>query len=117
MSRLLVARRKTRRGLFLPMSGLKTNPSLLFPLDSIDPSELEDLVRAILAKGGVTDEPTIQKIVEEAEKDSELRIKVAEARTELRRLMSLKAQGLTLISRGFRKWKEAFFPATKRRTT
>ena len=117
MGNLFVARRKGRRGLFLPMSGNKANPSLLFPLDSIDRSELDDLVRAILAKGGVTDEPTVQRIIDEAERDSEVRIKVAEARAEIRRLMALKAKGATLIQRGFRKWKEVWFPATKRRLT
>ena len=109
MGNLFVARRPKRRGLLLPMSGNRANPSLLFPLDGVDRSELDELIRAILAKQGVTDEAAIQAIVEKAEQDSEIRIKIAEARKEVRRLMGLRAKGARLIQRGFRKWKEAFY--------
>ena len=113
MGRLLVARRRGRRGLFLPREGSKANPSLLFPLDGVDRSELDELVRAILAKGGVTNEADVQAVVDRAEQDSEIRIKIAEARAEVRRLMAIRAKGISLIQIGWRKWREAFFPATK----
>ncbi len=99
--------------MLLPMSGSKSNPSLLFPLDGVDQEELDDLIRGILAKGGVTDEKEVQAIVEKAEQDSEVRIKILEARREVRRLMSLRARGIKLIQRGFRKWVECFYPVTK----
>ena len=111
MGNLLVARRKTRRGLLLNPPG---KYSLLFPLDGVDRSELDELVRAILAKGGITKEPEVQAVVDEAEKSREIRIKVAEARVEVRRLMAIRAKGISLIQVGFRKWKEAFYPAWHR---
>ena len=86
---------------------------ILFPLDKTDRSELDELIRAILAKQGVTNEAEIQAIVERAEVDSEVRIKVAETRKEVRRLMALKAQGAKLMQMGFRKWKQAFYPAVR----
>ncbi len=88
--------------------------SLLFPLDGVERSELDELIRAILAKGGVTKEAEVQAIVEKAELDIELRIKVPEARAEIRRLMALRLQGIILMQRGFRKWVGAFYPAVKR---
>ena len=75
------------------MEGNRSNPSILFPLDGVDNSELDDLVRAILFKQGVTDESEIQAVIEKAEKDSEIRLKVYKARKEIRRLMLLKSQG------------------------
>ena len=113
MSRLFVARRPKRRGLLLPMLGTKANPSLLFPLDGVDRGELDELIRAILAKQGITNETEIQAIIEKAEQDSEVRIKVAEAKAELRRLMGLRARGFRLMQVGFRKWKEIFYPSVK----
>ena len=113
MGNLFVARRPKRRGLLLPMLGNKASPNLLFPLDGVEKSELDELIRAILAKQNVTDEKEIQAIVEKAEQDSEVRIKVYEARKELRRLMSLRARGIKLIQVGFRRWKECFYPAIK----
>lgn len=113
MPAIYVARRPKRRGLLIPMMGNRANPSLLFPLDGVEKEELEDLIRAILAKQGITDEREVQAIVEKAEQDSEVRIKVQEARRELRRLMSIRARGISLIQSGFRRWKEAFFPTTK----
>ena len=86
---------------------------ILFPLDKTGRSELDELIRAILAKQGVTNEAEIQASVERAEVDSEVRIKVAEARKEVRRLMALKAQGAKLMQMGFRKWKQAFYPAVR----
>jgi hypothetical protein len=114
MPKLLVARHRQRRGFFIPMLGNKSSPSLLFPLDGVDNEELDALVRAILARQGVTNEAEINAVVEQAERDSEIRRKVQEARVEVRRLMALRASGHSLIQRGFRIWKEAFFPAVKR---
>ncbi len=114
MGNLIVARRKKRRGLLIPMGGSKASPNLLFPLDGVEVEELDNLIRAILAKQGVTDEWEIQAIVEKAEQDSELRIKVGEARQEIRRLMQEREKGNSLIQRGFRKWAPAFYPAIKR---
>lgn len=114
MSRILIARRQTRRGLLLPQKGNRKNPNLLFPLDGVDRGELDELIRAILQKQGVTNEAEIQAIVEIAERDSEIRIKIAEAKTELRRLLELRKQGVKLMQRGHRKWVQVFYPATKR---
>lgn len=97
----------------IPMKGNKDNPNLVFPLDPIDPSELDELIRAILAKQGVTDEKEIQAVIEKAEQDSEIRVKVNEARAELRRLMDLKKSGAKLMQRGFRKWVPVHYPALK----
>ncbi len=113
MGSLFIARRPNRKGLLLPQDGNRGNPSILFPLESVDRSELDNLIRAILAKQGVTDESEIQQIVEKAEVDAEVRIKVSEARAEVRRLMKLRASGLTIMQRGFRKWKECFYSARK----
>ena len=114
MGRLFVARRPKRRGLLISRGlGTKENPSLLFPLDGVDRGELDELIRAILEKQGVTEEAEIQAIVERAEQDSEVRIKVAEARAELKRLMGLRAKGMRLMQVGFRKWKEIFFSSHK----
>ena len=76
----------------------------------MEQEELDELIRAILAKQGVTDEAEIQKIVEIAERDMEIRAKVQEARVEVRRLMALRAKGASLMQVGFRKWKEVFYP-------
>jgi len=113
MGRLYVARRKSRRGLLVPRLGTKKIPNLLFPLDGVDRGELDELVRAILAKQGVTNEAEIQAVIEKAEQDSEVRIKVAEAKAEVRRLMRIRAKGGKLMSVGFRKWRQAFYPAVR----
>ena len=113
MSRLLIARRPKRRGLLMPMEGTRRNPMLLFPLDGVDRGELDELIRAILEKQGVTDEAEIQAIIERAEQDSETRIKVAEAKAEVRRLMKIREAGGKLISKGFRRWIQVFYPASK----
>lgn len=113
MGRLLVARRPKRRGLLIPRLGKNGRLSALFPLDGVDRSELDELIRAILAKQGVTEESEIQAIIERAEQDAEMRIKVAEAKAEIRRLMSIRARGLRLMQVGWRKWKECFYPAVR----
>lgn len=109
MSRLYIARRAPRRGLLLPQGMNKTNPSLIFPLDGVERSELDELARALLQKQGITKEVDVQAVIENAEADYENRIKVAEARKELRRLMALKAEGAKLMQVGFRKWKQVFY--------
>ena len=109
MSKLYVARRPKRRGLYIPMGMSRLNPSLLFPLDGLDPSELDELIRAQLAKVGVTKESDVQAVIDKAEEDSEARIKLAEVRRELRRLMKMKEDGAKLMQVGFRKWKSAFY--------
>ena len=113
MGTLYIDRRPQRRGLLIPMKGSRANPHLLFPLAYTDRSELDDLVRAILAKGGITNEAEVQAIVERAERDSEIRIKIAEARAEVRRLMKIRAMGGKLMQVGFRKWKQAFYRPKK----
>ena len=113
MGKLLIVRRVKRRGLLISQGMSKNNPGFLFPLDGVDKSELDELVRAILAKGGITKESEVQAVVEKAEQDAEVRLQVAEANAEVRRLMSLRAQGLKLMSIGFRKWVEVFHPAIK----
>jgi hypothetical protein len=109
VSNLVVARHATRRGLLLPTLGTRNNPFLLFPLDNVEKGELDELIRAILAKGGVTDEAEVQAVINRAERDFEIRRQVYEARMEVRRLMALKAAGAKLISTGYRRWRQAFF--------
>jgi len=107
---LYVARRKTRDGLYLPMEQNSQSPSLLFPLTkNLERSELDELIRNELDKLGITKESDVQAIVDKAETDYEERVKLDEARKELRRLMALKAEGKSLIQIGHKKWKEASF--------
>ena len=107
---LYVARRNTREGLYLPMGQNSQSPSLLFPLTkNLERSELDELIRNELEKLGVTKESDVQAIVDKAETDYEERVKLDEARKELRRLMALKAEGKSLIQIGHKKWKEASF--------
>ena len=114
MPELVIARRKNRRGLFLPLQGTRGNPSLLFPLDSVERSELDELIRAILAKQGVTDEAEIQAIMDKAEQSFEVRQKIYETRREVRRLLAIKKAGGKLMQVGYRKWKQVFYPSTIR---
>lgn len=57
----------------------------------------------------MTRESDIQRIFDEAEKGYEYRRKVQEASNELRRLMSIRAEGKSLMKVNG-KWKEAFYP-------
>lgn len=114
MGKISIFRRQNRKGLLLPMRGTRENPMILFPLEGVDKSELDELVRAILAKQGVTSEAEINAVIERAERDSEIRIKIAEAKAEVRRLMSLRARGQKLMQIGWRKWKEVYYPAIRR---
>lgn len=111
---LYVARRPTRKGLYLPQEKNSQNPSLVFPLTrNLERSELDELIRAQLDKVGVTKESDVQAVVDKAEEDYELRVKVDEARKEIRRLMKLRAEGKKLMSVGHKKWKEVYYPAVK----
>lgn len=100
-------------GLYIPMKGTRDNPNLMFFLPKTDRGQLDELVRAQLQKQGVTNEAEVQKIVDQAEREYEKRIKVIETEKELRRLMALRARGAKLMQVGFRKWKQVFFPAIK----
>ena len=111
MARLYIARREQRQGFYLPMEGTKENPSLMFFLPErngkqIDPGQLDELIRAQLEKVGITKESDVQAIVAKAEEDYEFRIKVEEAKKEVRRLMILRAEGKRLMSVGNKKWRE-----------
>ena len=111
---LYIARRAPRKAVYLPMGQVSQNPSLIFPLVKTSQGELEDLVRAELSKQRITSESEVQAIVDKGEEEYEKRIKVAEARKEVRRLMGLRSEGKKLMQVGFRKWKEVYYPATKR---
>lgn len=107
MPDIWIARRPQRKALMLPLGATKQNPNIIFPLYKTDQGELDELVRALLEKSGRTGE--VDRIIEQAELDYEARIKIAEARQELRRLMSLRREGHKLMQVGFRKWKSAFY--------
>ena len=114
MSKLLIARKKQRAGLYLPMGGTLDNPALLFFLPEkgaekerqIDSSQLDEQIRAQLQKVGITKETDVQAVITKAEEDYEYRVKLEETKKELKRLMALRAEGKKLMSTGFRKWKE-----------
>ena len=116
MPDLYVARRAPRKGLYLQTK--KGNLMFFLPRnrrEQLSKSELDELIRANLAKIGITNEAELQAVIEKAETDYETKIKVAEAAKEVRRLMALRAQGAKLMSVGFRKWKEVSYPAPKER--
>ncbi len=118
MAELYVARRKERQGLYIPMGGTPENPGLVFCLPEkgtekerqIGSGQLDELIRKQLELVGITKESDVQAVVQKAEEDYELRIKVEEAKKELARLMEIKAQGGKLMSVGHRKWAQAFYP-------
>lgn len=109
MSKLQIFRRPQRTALLISQGMTRESPGLLFPLQGIEPGELDELIRAILAKQGITDEATIQAIIEKAEQDSEMRLKVAEARAKVRKIMSVKKRGVSVMQRGHHNWVPAFF--------
>ena len=119
MSKIWIARRTTvpRQGLFLQTEGTKANPSLMFFLPGMDSHQLDQLVRSELGKQGISSESQVNAVIEKAESQYEHRRKVEEARVEIRRLMSLKKEGATLMQVGHRKWKTAFMPSVKRYLT
>lgn len=114
MTRLYVAREPRRIAMSIPMEQSAAMPHLLIPFTKdVDPSKLDELIRQQLDKLGVTNESDVQKIVEKAETDFEARVKIEEARKEIRRLMDMKRNGAKLMSVGRRKWRQAFYPASK----
>jgi hypothetical protein len=112
VSNLYVARRKQREGLYIPMAGDGKNPNLMFFLPKMDNGQLDQYVRSELSKQGITDEATVNAIIEEAEKQYERRIKVKEAERTIKKLMDIKLEGGTkrLMQSGDRQWKEAWYP-------
>jgi len=111
MGNISVTQYDNRLGLYLPMGGTKDNPAMLVPFYKIDRSELDHIVRSNLAEQGITDDATVDAVVDEAERLYEERRKVEESRKELHRLMEIKRQGGKLMSSGNRKWKQAFYPS------
>ena len=115
MSEIFIARNRKRQGLYLPMGGTASNPSLLFFLPEkgvekerqIDSSQLDEQIRAQLEKVGITKESEVQAVINKAEEDYETRVKLEEVKQELRRLMALRAEGKKLMSSGYRKWRAA----------
>ena len=118
MGDLLVARRKERQGLYIPMEGTAENPGLVFFLPEkegrqIGSGQLDQLIRSQLEKVGITKESDVQAVVQKAEEDYEYRVKLEETKKELRRLMDIRAKGGKLMQVGHRKWKEVFYPGGK----
>jgi len=118
VSKLYVARRKQRQGLHIPMAGTDSMVFFLpekgaLPERQISSGQLDELIRSQLEKVGITKESDVQAVIEKAEIDYEYRIKVDEAKKELRRLMEIKANGGKLMSVGYRKWKQVFYPGGK----
>jgi hypothetical protein len=114
MSLLKIEWRPQRKALLIAGDMNKANPGLLFPLHGIAPGELDELIRAILAKRGITDEHTIHAIIEKAEKDAEVRLKVSQARAKIRKIMAEKRKGNKIMMNGHQNWVPVFFPALKR---
>lgn len=110
MGTLAFSRDSKRKGLYVPLGQTKESPSLVVPFYKMERSELDHIVRANLAEQGITDESTVQAVIDEAETQYEQRRKVDEARKELKRLMDLRRQGAKLMSVGNKKWKQAFYP-------
>lgn len=112
MGNLYVVRRPQRQAIMLPGQMTKANPSVIIPLYKTERQELDDLVRAIAEKQGQSSQ--VESLVEQAEEGYENRLKISEARKELRRLMELRRNGNSLMQVGFRKWRAAWFPAVKK---
>lgn len=114
MSLLKIEWRPKRKALLIAGDMNKSNPGLLFPLQSIEPGELDELIRAILTKQGITDEATIHAIIEKAEKDAEVRLKVSQARAKIRKIMAERAKGNKIMMNGHHNWQPVWYPALKR---
>lgn len=115
MGNLFVARRKERKGLYIPMEGTAENPGLVFFLperdgQQISRGQLDQLIRSQLEKVGITKESEVQAVVTKAEEDYELRVKVEEVKKELKRLMEIRERGGKLMRTG-KGWKQAFYPS------
>jgi len=85
-----IARRPGRAALFLPLGGTRANPNVIIPLYKTDNSELSELVHAVLEKQGRGAD--FNKIMERAERDSEMRIKTHEASQELHKRLREQAR-------------------------
>lgn len=105
-----IQRTPQRKALYISTAGTKDNPHLIFPLENVERGELDELIRATLEKMGITEEAEVQKIIEKAEQDYEVRLLLSRARAELRRLMEEKKKGRKLMQRGFRKWQIVSYP-------
>ena len=80
MANLWIARQKPlRKGVLLPVGG-----GIVIPLHKMGKNQLEEIIDWQLEKSGVPKEER-QKVIEQAEKDHEGRIKVAEVRQEIKR--------------------------------
>jgi hypothetical protein len=113
MPSISVQRNHLRGALYLPRGQVKDDPSIVIPFYKLDRSELDFIARSQLADVGITDEATVQSVVDEAEIQYEQRRKEYEASKELRRLMSIRAGGGKLMSVGEKKWIQVFHPAVK----
>jgi hypothetical protein len=91
------------------MEGTREKPSLMFLLPKMDRGHLDQYIRKELEKQGITEESQVQAIVDKAEAEYEKRIKVEEAKRELKRLMAIRANGGKLTSVGHKKWAEASY--------
>ncbi len=112
MPELYVARRKVRKGVFLTGVG---NQNLMFVMpEKMSKSELDGLVRATLAKQGITKEAEINSIIEKGEEAYIQKVKVQEAMAELKRLREIRASGGKLMQVGNKRWKQVFYPAVKK---
>lgn len=111
MGRLPFVKDPRRLGLYVPLGQTKESPSLVVPFYKMERGELDEIVRAALGEQGITDESTVQAIIDEAETQYEERRKVEEARQNLRKYMNLRKQGKKLMSIGGKKWREVHYPA------
>jgi hypothetical protein len=114
MATLYIAQKKPRKYLWLPMSGSRDNPMTLVPLEGLERSEVDHLVRGQLDKRGLS-QKEVETHVEAAEEDYEKRAKVLEASKETKRLLEERAKGNKLMQVGHKKWKVAFYRPIKGR--
>lgn len=91
MSKLVIVRRPTRQAFFLPLGGTRASPNIIIPLHKTDDSELDELIRGVCEKHGLSAAQT-EAIVERAERDYEYRRKLQEARDELHRRVREQAE-------------------------
>ena len=91
MTQFYIARKKPRMAVMLPLGGTRLNPNVIIPLYKMGKSELEEMILAQMEKRGLSHADGT-KVREQAEVDYEERIKVAEARKELRRRLHEQAE-------------------------
>ena len=83
MGELYVARDPNRFATMLPLGGTRKAPNVLIPFYGLDRAEMDNMIRAVCAKHGLTEKET-ELLVETAEEQYEYRMKVKEASAELR---------------------------------